>query len=106
MIAAIDAGMTQDEAAVVFTVGVATVYRWTALRRETGGLAPRPHAGGNPRAVDAADDEFLRELLGRKPDLTVAELTKLLSERGGRSKSRSAVTRALKRLGYTLKKRS
>lgn len=104
VVAAVDQGMTLEEAAEVFTVGVATVYRWTALRRETGSLAPRPHGGGQPRALSPSDDEFVRETLKQKPDLTVAELAARLSIRGDRSVSRSAVTRSLKRLGFTLKK--
>ena len=104
MIAAVDGGMTLEEAAEVFTVGVAGVSRRTALRRETGGLAPRPHAGGRPRAFDSAADDDLQELLRLQPDLTVAELAERVSAREGHSKSRSAATRALKRLGFTRKK--
>src|SRR5918995_198613 len=41
IVAAVDGGMPRSEAARVFGVGRATVKRYLALRRETGGLDPQ-----------------------------------------------------------------
>ena len=98
-------GMTQKEAAEVFSVGTATVYRWDRLQRETGSVEPRPHGGGNPRAVDAAGDEVLKALVAEKPDRFIPELTAELNERTELTASHASVSRALSRLGVSRKKR-
>jgi transposase/transposase-like protein len=43
-------GLTDEEAAKLFQIGEATVHRWKRLKRETGGLEPRPYGGGVPAA--------------------------------------------------------
>jgi transposase len=45
---AVDAGMSKSEAARTFRVGLATVKRYAALRREQGTLDPKPHPGRPP----------------------------------------------------------
>ena len=96
--------MTQVEAAELFEVGPATVYRWSRAQRETGSVEPRPHGGGHPRALSADDDRFLLKLVEEKPDRTYAELTELLVSHTRRETHASSVVRAVKRLGLTLKK--
>lgn len=103
VVGAVDSGMTQEEAADVFRIGVATVYRWIRLRRETGGLEPRPIGGGNPRAVDERGEAILRELVNERPDRTLKELAHALAARGV-SSSPASVGRALRRIGLTRKK--
>lgn len=98
-------GMTQEEAAEHFNVGSATVYRWLALKDETGSVAPRPHGGGFPAAFDEKGLEVVRQVVAEKPDRTLAELKKEICARLKKSVSESAVVRALKRLGLTLKKK-
>lgn len=98
-------GMTHDEAAEVFSVGRATVYRWSRLKRERGSVAPLPHGGGNPRAVDSAGDLALTELVAEKPDRFLPELTAELQKRTSQPASTSSVSRALQRLGLSRKKR-
>lgn len=96
---------THKEAAEFFKVGEASVDRWSSLQRETGGVAARPRGGGRRRAVDAHGDRELRRLVREKPDRTIDELTALLRRRTSLKPSPSAVSRALLRLGLTLKKR-
>lgn len=98
--------MSQDEAAVVFTIGVATVYRWVRLKRETGSLDPRPNGGGQPAAFDDDERELVKRVVAEKPDRTLADLTAEVCNRVKRTVSTSAVVRALKRLKLTLKKKS
>jgi transposase len=105
VIDALARGLTQEEAADQFDVGVATVYRWERLRRERGSVVPLPHGGGHPRAIDLAGDELLRNLVAEKPDSLLPELTKKLNAQIPAPAHVSSVSRALQRLGLTLKKR-
>src|ERR1700690_467124 len=75
VVSAYEKGMSQDEAADVFSIGVATVYRWVRLKRETGSLAPRPNGGGQPAAFDDDAREFVKRIVAEKPDRTLADLT-------------------------------
>lgn len=101
----LDEGLTQEEVAGLFRIGVATVYRWVRRRRQDRTVEPRPHGGGFPRAVDADGDRILRELVTKKADRTLAEYTAALNELQPEPASASSVGRALLRLGLTLKKR-
>jgi len=100
-----DNGWTQQQTGEFFGIGEATIYRWERLKRERGGVAPRPHGGGAPRKVLAEHEAALREILGEKNDLTLAELKRALQERTGLDVSPAAVWDALDRMGFTLKKR-
>src|SRR5205809_3719167 len=71
--------LTWRGAAAHFRVGEATVGRWMRLFRETGGVAPRPHRGGRPRAVDETDETTIRALVVEKPDRTLEELVRELA---------------------------
>lgn len=84
-----------------FRISLKTVSRWLQRRRQTGSLAPRPHGGGRPRAVEGPYAERLLELVRQQPDATLEELTAGL----GFGCSRMAVFRALRRLGISRKKK-
>jgi transposase len=105
VMAAVDRGMTQEEAAEVFGVGTASIYRWATARRRTGSLEPKPHGGGRGRAFSDHEERVVKALLDAKPDRTLAELQALVEKRFKRYISASAVVRCLKRLGITRKKR-
>lgn len=98
------AGEGKQSLARRFLVSYATVKRYIQQWQQQGQVAPKPHGGGNPRAVDAQGEQLVRTLLQQQPDLTGAELATLYRERTGQSASQSALTRALKRLGLTRKK--
>jgi transposase len=115
VVKACDDGMSEDDAAALFGVGSATVYRWKALRRETGALDPRSHGGGNPAALDESKRRLLAKVVREKPDRTLHELTVEIMKRANKiakrareafSVSASSVGRALDRLGLTRKKKA
>jgi len=85
-------------------VGEATVSRVLRLHRESGGLAPRPRGGGNFSPIRDDVAETLGALVGETPDATAEELRGLLESRTGVATSRSAVHRALHRMGFSRKK--
>ena len=105
ILAAVDGGMSRSEAARLFGVGRATVKRYLALRRETGGLAPRPRRGP-PVVKTAALRELLPARLGAAPDATLAEHCAWYEEASGVRVSGPTMSRLIARLDWTRKKRA
>jgi transposase len=105
IVAAVDGGMPRSEAARVFGVGRATVKRYLALRRETGGLAPRPRRGPPPIKM-AALAAALPVRLAAAPDATLAEHCAWYQETAGVRVADTTISRVIRRhLGWTRKKR-
>ncbi len=96
---------TYDELAQRFAVGVASVSRWMRRYRETGSVEPEPHAGGRVLLIDGDDLGYLDTLLKAHPDWTEAELAKQLKTERRIEVSIQTVGRAIRRLGYSSKKR-
>jgi len=98
VLAACDRGMPTKEVAEVFAVSPAWVRRIKQRRRETGETSPRKMGGPGPIKIDRAR---LAELVAEQPDATLKEL----QDRIGVECSQSAICTALKKLGFTFKKR-
>src|SRR5262249_10912452 len=79
----------------------AWVRRLLQRRRQSGSLAPRPHAGGTPPALDPGRRRRLVALVAEHPDATLAELRDRLHT----AAHVSTIHRALARLGLTSKKK-
>ena len=88
--------------AVRFKVNTATITKLLRLRRETGSIEPRPHAGGVTPTLDDDALQRLRKLVGEAPDATLETLRQQM----GISGSRMIICRALQKLGLPLKKKS
>lgn len=97
-------GVTYHEVAAQFSVGHASVSRWLRRERETGDVAPKPHAGGRARLIGPEEEKALDKLVLAHPDWTEDEFAKALNEKLGRSYNASTVGRAIRRLGYGVKK--
>ena len=97
-------GDTYEQAAERFKVGVASVDRWLALHRR-GELAPKPHTNGHKPTIRGELAEGLRQLLVERPEDTLAELCDRFEERFDVQVSPSTMGRAVRRLGFTRKKR-
>lgn len=93
-----------DAVAARFAVGRASLVRWLALKRDTGGLHPRPSTGGTPFAVTEAGMSLLRSWLADDPSLAQHVLATRLVEAGQSPASQQTVGRALARMGLTHKK--
>ena len=91
---------TYEELATRFSVGMASVSRWLRRHRETGGVDPRPHAGGPSLLIDGEDLTFLRKVVEAHPDWTETELGKELRAERKVKASDVTVGRAVRRLGY------
>jgi transposase len=100
-----DQGLTYEQIADLLGIGRATVNRVLRRYREAGTVEPKPRGGGNASKIRGAAALKLEGLVAAHPDMTVAELAREFHKKTGIRASRSAVYRALVRLGYTLKKR-
>ena len=92
-------GMESDELAEKYNVSRSWVDRIKQRKRDYGEIAPRPRNRGRRLALAERLDE-LRELVEAKPDRTLEELKELLGGQVGTT----SIWRALKRLGFTVKK--
>src|SRR3954453_6162498 len=93
--AAVDAGMTQPQAAVRFGVSLRTVERYLARRLVTGSLAaPEQRHGPEPRQRRALQ-AWLPSRLDAAADATLAEHVAAFVADGGEPVSLSAMSRAI-----------
>jgi transposase len=103
LLGAIDAGLSQAEAARLFGVGTSTITRWRQQRRETGSLAPKPRPG-RPPAIGPDQADALRTQVAQHPDATLAEHCAQWEQTQAMRLSVAGMSRAIRRLGITLKK--
>jgi len=98
-----DAGRPAREVAARFGVSASYVVKARQRLRDGGGTTPRPQRNHlAPRL--AGHEEALRAELARRPSATCTELRDWAVRERGVVVSRTAVWRALARLGLTLKK--
>lgn len=103
LLRAIDAGLARAEAARLFGVSERTIQRWQARRRETGGVAPAPRPG-RPARLGPAALPALEARLREAPDATLAAHCAAWEREHGVAVSPATMSRAVRRLGWTLKK--
>jgi transposase len=98
VIKAVDAGMLRKDVSKQFSVGLKTIYLWLERRRDKGDLKPITNfQQGHSHAIK--DFESFKSTVNQYPDRTQKELGKLLKV------SASTICRAMKKAGYTRKKR-
>ena len=96
-----DAGLSTDQVAAKYRVSSSWVRRLKQRRRETGSIAPKSQRhGAPPKWTEHA--EPIAEAVRRTPDASVEELRGRL----GLPLSHATLWRAIKALGFTLKKKS
>jgi transposase len=84
-----------------FLVSLSFVTRLLQHYRTTGSLEPKPHGGGRQPALGPTQLKRLRALIRKQPDATLEELRQRL----GVDCSTMAISRALRRLKITRKKK-
>ncbi len=104
LVRAVAAGQPMREAARRFNVAVTTVKRAVVQARETGSLEHRP-IPGCPRRIGPEREAALQARLGAAPDATVLEHCAWWAEQYGQHLSEATMWRAMRRLGWTHKKR-
>ena len=81
--------LTSRQAAERFGVGVSSAIRWVAQARATGDLEPRRRGGCRPSRIDGHAD-LIMDWIGAEPDLTLAEIRRLLRRQGNGTSLRRA----------------
>src|SRR4051812_22413024 len=95
VVAAVDAGMTQRQAAVRFGVSLRTVERYLARRRVTGSLAATEQRHGPEPTVRRQLQAWLPDRLDAAADATLAEHVAAFVAAGGARVSLAAMSRAI-----------
>ena len=100
---AIQRGMPKAEAARTFGVGISTVKRYANKVRRGESLEPGKAPGKRPK-IDERLRRLLAEDLKERPYVTLRERCDYVETISGVSVSRSAMCRAIARIGSTRKK--
>jgi transposase len=101
-----ESGLSGREAARRLLISAATASRLTRRLKRGASLQPEPNPRKSGRGELAPYHDFLVELVTQDPDITLAELRGALEHAHGVRASISGVDQALRRLGYTFKKRA
>src|SRR6478672_386014 len=104
LVRAVAEGQPMREAARRYNVAVNTVKRAVVQERETGSLERKP-IPGCPRRIRPEQEVVLRARLETASDATVLEHCAWWAEHQGQSLSEATMWRAIRRLGWTHKKR-
>ncbi len=105
VLAMCDGGRSTHEVARVFDVSEPWVRRLKQRRREQGIIGPRPSGGRRHGHFDPVHLEQLRAWLRQHPDVTLEWLLGRVEREMGLRCSVMAVCRAVKKLGWSLKKK-
>lgn len=101
---AIDNGMARTRAVRVFQVSLGSIKRWLRQRQTSGSLAPRPRSG-KPATITPVQEPLLRLQLEQFPDATLDEHAERWNAEQGTTLSCWTLGRAIRRLGWSRKKR-
>src|SRR5271166_5892136 len=104
LVRAVAEGQPMREAARRFDVCVNTVKRAVVQARETGSLERKP-IPGYPRRIGPQQEAALRAHLEAAPNATVLEHCAWWAEQYGQQLSEATMWRAIRRLGWTHKKK-
>ncbi len=98
------AGVSATEIERTTGVSADSVRRWARLHAAGRARDPR-HSSGRPRRITSAQDDALQPQVAAHPDATLAEHCARWAETTTVVVSQATMSRSLRRLGLSLKKR-
>ena len=101
---AVDEGYARKEIVKLLGVSPATIKRYLKQRRETGEVAPKRIPGRPPKKLGPLQAELVAQLQAHN-DLGLEEQCRLWEQSHGVRVSTATMSRAIKRVGWTRKKR-
>ncbi len=103
VVRAVEEGQTHKEVASLYKIGERTVRRFLSLWRETGSVRSEAKFGGHMKHKLVPYEEKVKEILAKRPDITLEEIKEALAEEGI-GVSTSAIDRYVRYLGISRKK--
>ncbi len=104
VIAAIDNAMHIDEAVKIFRVSRRVIYEWLELRRKTGSIEPKTgYQKGHSHKI--TDWNIFKIFVENNKHCTVKVMVVEWEKSNNNTISESTMERALKKIGYTSKKK-
>ncbi len=104
VITAIDEGMRPVDAAKLFKINRRTIYDWLSLRKETNNLEPKSgYQNGHSHAIK--DWDQFKEFVENNKNCTIREMVVEWKKLTNATVVMSVIQRALKKIGYTSKKK-
>lgn len=103
VVAAFAAGSSRREAARRFRVSASSAVRWVARHRDTGSAEAKPR-GGRSRSPLEPHAAWLKGLLAKEMDLTLAQIKSRLFDELGVYTTKSSIDRFFTRHRITFKK--
>ncbi len=100
---AVDGGQSKLSVHRSFGISRSTIDDWLALREQTGSLCPKPRASANRRAI--TDWVAFEEFATRHSGSTLKQMSVAWQGENGRRLSINTFSLALRRIGWTRKKR-
>jgi len=91
VVAAVEGGLSRNEAARRFNIAVSTAINWVRRKQDTGSVAPGQMGGYKPRSIRGEHEVWLLERIQRG-DYTLRGLVAELAERGLKVDYRSVWT--------------
>jgi transposase len=88
-----------------FRVALSFIQKLIKQWRETGTIEPKPHGGGQKLKLTSEQIILVGDLIKEKNDATLDELRKQVEEKTQTVVSNSTISRVLKRLDLTRKKK-
>jgi transposase len=101
--AVVEDGLSRNEAAEVFRVGIASAVRWVAVYEQEGRTAPLP-MGGDRRCELKAHRAWLLQLRRAENDLTLEAIAERLLAEHGVAADKSMLSRFFAAEGISVKK--
>jgi transposase len=101
---AVDQGYARKEIVKLLGVSPATIKRYLKQRRETGSVAPKPRPGRPPKKLGPLQAELVAQLQAHD-DVGLEGQCRLWEQSHGVRVSTATMSRAIKRVGWTRKKR-
>lgn len=103
IVEAVEGGMSRARAVETYRVSLATIKRYLKLKRQGGGLDPKPSPGRRPK-IRSEQHAELEEQLRAHDTAKLEEHIELWRKKHGVGMSVPAMSRAIKRVGWTRKK--
>ena len=103
VVRASEEGRTHKEVASLYKIGERTVRRYLTLWKATGSVRSQAKFGGHMKHKLAPYEEKVKEIIAKRPDITLEEIKEALAKEGI-GVSKSAIDRYVKFLGISRKK--